>query len=89
MLCFLAIQLKYRLGFDDALDVIGVHLVGGLFGSLLLGLFADTRSTPPSPTRACSSAAALTCSGPGRGLGRHVLAFSLVVSFVLSPRPST
>jgi Amt family ammonium transporter len=38
--CFLAISLKFRFGYDDALDVIGVHLVGGLFGSVLLGLFA-------------------------------------------------
>ena len=40
-LCFLAIQLKFRFGYDDSLDVIGVHLVGGLVGALLLGLFAD------------------------------------------------
>ncbi|MDP1794030.1 MAG: ammonium transporter [Acidimicrobiales bacterium] len=41
-LCFLAIQLKFKFGFDDSLDVIAVHLVGGLFGSVVLGLFADT-----------------------------------------------
>jgi Amt family ammonium transporter len=39
--CFLAISLKYRFGYDDALDVVGVHLVGGILGSLLLGFFAD------------------------------------------------
>jgi ammonium transporter, Amt family len=39
--CFLAIQLKFRFGYDDALDVIGVHLVGGIVGSLMVGLFAD------------------------------------------------
>lgn len=39
-LCFLAVSLKYRLGYDDSLDVVGVHLVGGLVGSLLLGFFA-------------------------------------------------
>jgi len=41
MVCFLAIQLKFRFGYDDALDVVGVHLVGGLLGSLMVGLFAD------------------------------------------------
>jgi len=41
VVCFLAIQLKFRFGYDDALDVVGVHLVGGIIGSLLLGLFAD------------------------------------------------
>src|SRR4051794_20968950 len=41
VVCCFAIGLKQRLGFDDSLDVIGVHLVGGITGSLLLGLFAD------------------------------------------------
>jgi Amt family ammonium transporter len=40
--CYFAIQLKYRLGYDDSLDVVGVHLVGGLVGAILLGFFADT-----------------------------------------------
>ncbi len=42
VICLLAIGLKTRFGYDDSLDVIGVHLVGGLVGALLLGLFADT-----------------------------------------------
>ena len=41
-ICFLAISLKYRFGYDDSLDVVGVHLVGGLLGSVLLGFFATT-----------------------------------------------
>ncbi len=40
--CAYAVSLKYRFGYDDSLDVVGVHLVGGLVGSLLLGFFADT-----------------------------------------------
>src|SRR5680860_971509 len=40
-LCMLAVSLKFRFGFDDSLDVVGVHLVGGVVGSLLLGFFAD------------------------------------------------
>jgi len=39
--CYLACSLKFRFRYDDALDVVGVHLVGGIVGSLLLGLFAD------------------------------------------------
>ena len=39
-LCALAVAMKYRLGFDDSLDVVGVHLVGGLAGTLSVGLFA-------------------------------------------------
>jgi Amt family ammonium transporter len=42
VICFLAIKLKLKLGYDDSLDVIAVHLVGGIVGSLLLGVFSDT-----------------------------------------------
>src|SRR5574341_290175 len=41
-LCYLAVSLKFRFGYDDSLDVVGVHLVGGVVGSLLLGFFADS-----------------------------------------------
>ncbi len=40
-LCYLAVSLKFRFGFDDSLDVVGVHLVGGVVGSVLLGVFAQ------------------------------------------------
>ncbi|WP_374978039.1 ammonium transporter [Microbacterium trichothecenolyticum] len=40
--CALAIELKYKWGFDDSLDVVGIHLVGGLIGTLYLGFFAST-----------------------------------------------
>nr|WP_268892878.1 ammonium transporter [Tomitella fengzijianii] len=43
--CALAVGIKYRLGYDDSLDVVGVHLVGGLIGTLLVGLVA-TSSAP-------------------------------------------
>jgi Amt family ammonium transporter len=38
--CCYAVDLKHRLGFDDSLDVVGVHLVGGILGVLLIGVFA-------------------------------------------------
>ncbi|MDQ3484756.1 MAG: ammonium transporter [Actinomycetota bacterium] len=44
VLCALAIGLKYKLGYDDSLDVVGVHLVGGLWGTLAVGLFATSNS---------------------------------------------
>ena len=43
ILCALAVSLKYKLGFDDSLDVVGVHLVGGLVGTLLIGFFGTTK----------------------------------------------
>jgi Amt family ammonium transporter len=41
VICALAIELKFKLGFDDSLDVVGIHLVGGLIGTLYLGFFAN------------------------------------------------
>jgi len=38
--CALAVELKWKLGFDDSLDVVGIHLVGGLIGTIYLGFFA-------------------------------------------------
>ena len=40
--CALAIDLKFKLGFDDSLDVVGIHLVGGLLGTLYIGIFGFT-----------------------------------------------
>ena len=40
VVCALAIGLKYKLGYDDSLDVVGVHLVGGLWGTLSVGFLA-------------------------------------------------
>lgn len=45
VLCALAVGLKFKFGFDDSLDVVGVHLVGGIVGTLLVGLVA----TPEAP----------------------------------------
>jgi Amt family ammonium transporter len=44
-LCALAVGLKYKFGYDDSLDVVGVHLVGGLWGTLAVGLLA-TEAAP-------------------------------------------
>ncbi|NIY68583.1 ammonium transporter [Streptomyces malaysiensis] len=40
VVCSWAVSLKYKLGYDDSLDVVGVHLVGGLIGTLLVGVLA-------------------------------------------------
>ena len=40
LVCSWAVSLKFKLGYDDSLDVVGVHLVGAIIGSLLLGVFA-------------------------------------------------
>ena len=46
VLCFFGVTLKPRLGYDDALDVVGVHGVGGTWGALATGLFASTAVNP-------------------------------------------
>jgi len=40
--CFWAVSLKFRFGYDDSLDVVGVHLAGGIVGSVLLGVLAQS-----------------------------------------------
>ena len=42
LICYFAVQLKNKRGWDDALDVWGVHGVGGCLGVILLGVFADS-----------------------------------------------
>lgn len=41
VVCFMAVRMKPRFGYDDALDVVGVHMVGGILGALATGLFAS------------------------------------------------
>jgi Amt family ammonium transporter len=45
-LCYMAVCLKTKIGYDDSLDVVGVHGVGGLWGALATGLFASTAVNP-------------------------------------------
>ncbi|MEU5545915.1 ammonium transporter [Streptomyces sioyaensis] len=82
VLCAMAVNLKYKLGYDDSLDVIGVHLVGGVVGSLLIGFFATGGVQ--------SKAKGLFYGGGFEQLGKQavgvvcVLLYSLVVSYVLA-----
>jgi ammonium transporter, Amt family len=82
VLCALAVGLKFRFGYDDSLDVVGVHLVGGLLGTVLIGFFAD----PGSP----AAVAGLFYGGGADQLWRQVvgalsvLFYSFVVSLILA-----
>jgi len=83
-ICFLALSIKRRFRFDDALDVIAVHLVGGLFGSIVLGLFAT------AGVNAAVVDEGLFFGGGGSLLWYQTVAavatfaFSFAVSFVLA-----
>ncbi|HCT70783.1 MAG: ammonium transporter [Lentimicrobium sp.] len=46
LVCYFAVHLKNKLGWDDALDVWGVHGVGGVLGTILLGVFATSAINP-------------------------------------------
>ncbi len=46
IVCYFALQIKERMNWDDSLDVIAVHLIGGIVGTLLLGFFADASVNP-------------------------------------------
>lgn len=46
LICYIAVLAKNRFGYDDSLDVVGIHGVGGLMGTIALGLFASTAVSP-------------------------------------------
>lgn len=81
-LCALAVGLKYKFGFDDSLDVVGVHLVGGLAGSILVGVFAT--SDAPAGVNG------LLFGGGFDQLNRQVIAsfavliYSFVVTYIIA-----
>lgn len=82
VLCALAVGLKYRLGYDDSLDVVGVHLVGGLVGTLLIGFLA-TEAAPAGVN-------GLFYGGGAEQLGKQavgafaVLFYSLIVAAIIA-----
>jgi Amt family ammonium transporter len=83
--CALAVSLKYRLGFDDSLDVVGVHFVGGWIGSLWIGLFATSTVNPTAIGDGLAHNGLFTGGGLGQ-LGRQALCSGIVsvYSFTLA-----
>ena len=89
--CSYAVSLKFRFGYDDALDVVGVHLVGGLVGSLLIGFFSDPATFGIPVGRGAGLASeGLFFGGGARLLGVQLLAngvtmiYSFVVTFLIA-----
>ncbi|MBR7824913.1 ammonium transporter [Actinospica sp. MGRD01-02] len=85
--CCYAVNLKNRFDFDDSLDVVGVHLVGGILGTLLIGFFAapDEVSGFSNGAKAGlfygGGASQLVSQAEGAGI---VFAYSFIVSFILA-----
>jgi Amt family ammonium transporter len=89
--CALAVSLKYKLGYDDSLDVVGVHFVGGWIGSLAIGFFATTQVNAAINSDPGLGASEGLFYGGGLGqLGRQfvgsaaVTVYSLVIAVVLA-----
>ena len=90
VLCALAVGLKYFFKFDDSLDVVGVHLVGGLAGTLLIGFFA-TSASPGAVTKTNPDGVdGLFYGGGFTQLGKQavgagaVLFYSLIVTLIIA-----
>ena len=81
--CAFAVSLKYKLGYDDSLDVVGVHMVGGIVGALLIGVLATTAVND-------GGADGLLAGGGVGLLGKQAVAvvatlvYSFVVTFVIA-----
>ncbi|MBN8206199.1 ammonium transporter [Microbacterium esteraromaticum] len=73
--CALAVDLKYRWGFDDSLDVVGLHLVGGLLGTVYLGFFATDQGLFTGGDWRLLAVQVIAAGG--------VLVYSFVVAFVI------
>ena len=78
VICFLGIRLKNRFGYDDSLDVVGVHGVGGVLGLFATGLFACTAVNP-------GGANGLFFGNPAQlGIQCLVIGVTIVYTFVLT-----
>jgi len=73
--CLFAVQLKFRMGYDDSLDVVGVHFVGGVVGMLFLGLAAT------SDVNKAVAHEGLLYGGGGELLGRQAVAVLAAAAF--------
>ncbi len=83
VVCALATGLKTKFGYDDALDVVGVHLVGGILGALSIGLFA-TKMTNSAGTNGFFYKGGWTLMGHQAVAVLAVVVYSFVVTYILA-----
>ncbi len=79
--CYAAVVAKGKFGYDDSLDVVGIHGVGGLWGALATGLFASTAANP-------DGANGLFFGNPGQFVTQAIgagaaIAYSVVLTFII------
>ena len=82
VICALAVGLKNKFKFDDALDVVGVHLVGGVVGALLIGFFA-TKLTNSAGANGFFYKGGWTLLGHQAVAVLAVVSYSFIVTFIL------
>ena len=82
IICSLAVGLKYKLGFDDSLDVVGVHLVGGIVGCLLIG-FLGTHTVNSVGLDGVVYGGGFTLLGKQAIGVVSVLAYSFIIAMIL------
>ena len=82
VICYLAINLKYRFGYDDSLDVVGVHFVGGIIGAMATGFFAQAEFDFLDGSGGAIAGAWGQVLDQAIGVGATI-GFSLVVSLIL------
>jgi len=78
--CYSAVSLKPTFGYDDALDVVGVHMVGGTLGALLTGVFATKTVNAAVPTLSLGLDGGLLYGYPGMVV-KQVLAIAATYIF--------
>jgi Amt family ammonium transporter len=83
IVCAFAVTLKYRLRYDDSLDVVGVHLVGGIVGCLLIGIFATTEVNELGKDGLLNGGSIEVLLTQALGAGA-VLVYSFVVTVILA-----
>jgi len=82
ILCSLAVGLKYKFGFDDSLDVVGVHLVGGIWGSLSIGFFGASAVNSVGIDGLLYGGGAALLGKQALGVGL-VAAYSFIVTLII------
>jgi Amt family ammonium transporter len=81
VVCSIAIGLKYKAGYDDSLDVVGVHLVGGIVGLLLIGLLASSQSTGILTADPADGVDGLFYGGGLDQLGKQAVAVGAAITY--------
>jgi ammonium transporter, Amt family len=84
IVCSKAVSLKFRFGYDDSLDVVGVHLVGGIVGALLTGVFADLAINEFAVLDGLANGGGFALLGKQLVAVGVTLAFSLIVTLIIA-----